>query len=218
MNKQYNWLNHVFNFLAVILGVYLAFYINEKAKANQDRNESMIWMNSLVNDLSEDIKTYEAYQIPENIQHQQNVENLLNLLLTDSLAGREDQLSTIFQVENYVPTSSTYSSMKSTGKLGLIEDLALQKKLTDYYDGLVLESVKKGEYQVDFFTNELLTWLTNNVDLVEMKVLNKDELMVLRNKLIIYEALIDQKVKTYEMVVEDSKKLKLRIESILEAK
>lgn len=218
MKIKYNWLNHLFNFLAVILGVYLAFYINEKAKINQDRNESLILMKSLANDFSEDIKTYEEYQIPENIQHQKNVENLLKLLSTDSLAGIEDQLSTIFQLENFAPTTSTYSSMPSSGKLRLIEDLALQKKLSDYYEGLVLESIKKGEFQVDFFTNELLTWLTNNVDLLEMEILNKEELIVLRNKLIIYESLIGQKVKAYEMIVEDSRKLKQRIESIIKAK
>ncbi|MCO6477573.1 MAG: hypothetical protein J5I94_13160 [Phaeodactylibacter sp.] len=44
MKGKYNWLNHLLNFVAVILGVYLAFYINEKAKANQDKNESLLLM------------------------------------------------------------------------------------------------------------------------------------------------------------------------------
>ena len=64
MKRKYNWMNHFFNFLAVILGVYLAFYLSERSKINQERKESMILMNSLVNDLSDDIKTYESYQIP----------------------------------------------------------------------------------------------------------------------------------------------------------
>lgn len=218
MKRNYNWLNHVFNFLGVILGVYLAFYINERAKINEDRNESRLLMQSLVNDLTEDISTYEKYQIPENIQHQQNIGDLLQSLLTDSIERAEGQLAVIFQIENFAPTTSTYSSMKSAGKLRLIEDLALRKKLADYYEGLAVESVRKGEFQVDFFSNELMTWLTNNADLVEMAILNKNEVIVLRNKLIIYESLIAQKVKSYEMLVEESKKLKMRIESILQSK
>lgn len=216
MKKQYSWLNHVFNFLAVILGVYLAFYINESAKINQDRNESVILMNSLVNDLSEDIEAYEKYQIPLNIQHLQHVEKMLELMLMESLEGVEKQLSSILQLENFAPTTSTYTSMKSSGKIRLIEDLTLQKKLSDFYDGLVLESLEKGEFQVDFFTNEILTWLTYNADLLEMKILNPGELFVLRNKLIIYGSSIEQKVSSYEMIVEDSKALKKSIESILE--
>ena len=53
---------------------------------------------------------------------------------------------------------------------------------------------------------------------MEMAILNKDEVIVLRNKLIIYESLIAQKVKSYEMLVGNSKKLKLHIESILQSK
>jgi hypothetical protein len=215
MKRSYHWLNHVLNFIAVILGVYLAFYINESAKANQDRAESRLLLQSLVTDLTKDISAYEQYQIPVNIQHQQGVERLVDLLVKDSLAGVASQLPTIFQLENYAPTASTYSSMKAAGKLRLIEDLALQKELTDYYDGLVLESIEKGEYQVDFFTNELLAWLTNNVDLLTMDLLKPGELILLRNKLIIYQSLIEQKVQAYEMIVENSKQLKTRIESIL---
>lgn len=217
MKRKSNWSNHLFNFLAVILGVYLAFYINEKAKQNQDRNESVVLMNSLVGDLSEDIRVYEEFQIPLNRQHQQNVGKFLEMLLTDSLEGINAQLPTIMQVENFSPTTSTYSSMKSSGKLRLIEDLTLQKKLTDYYDGLAVESQMKGEYQVDYFTNELLAWLTNNVDLAVMEILNKDDLILLRNKLIIYESLIAQKVNAYEMIVESSKELKLSIETLLDS-
>lgn len=215
--KKYGWLNHLLNFLAVILGVYLAFYINERAQINQDRNESLILMRSLVNDLSEDISIYEEYQIPVNIQHQQNVENLLDLLMTDNMEGINTQLSAVLQLENFVPNTSTYSSMKSSGKIRLIDDLGLHKMLTDYYEGLVIESEKKGEFQFEFFSNELLPWLTYNVDMVNMEILNRDELIILRNKLIIYGSLIDQKINAYEMLVEDSRELKLHFESILEA-
>jgi hypothetical protein len=217
MKRKQNWLNHLFNFLAVILGVYLAFLINEKAKNNQDNNESRTLMASLVNDLSEDIRDYEKYQIPVNIQHQQNVESLLNLLLTDSLEAISDQIPAILSVENFAPTTSTYSSMKASGKLGLIDDLALQKSLTGYYEGLAVENIRKGDFQVDYFTNELMTWLTNNVDLTNMQLIHTDELMVFRNKLIIYGSLISQKVESYEMSVESSRVLKLQIESILDS-
>lgn len=89
--------------------------------------------------------------------------------------------------------------------------------LTDYYDGLVFESTRKGQYQVDYFTNELLAWLTKNVDFYDMQLLNKNGLVVLRNQLMIYASLIDQKVNSYQMIVEDSKKLKRHMELILES-
>jgi len=215
MKRKQNWLNHLFNFLAVILGVYLAFYINERAQINQDQNESIMLMNSLLADLSKDIKAYEEYQIPVNKQYQQNVERLLSSLMTNDMDEIGEKISDVLGVENFTPSTSTYSSIKASGKLGLINDLELQKMLTDFYEGLAVESIRKGEYQVDFFTGELMTWLTTNVDLTDMQLIHSDELIVFKNKLIIYGSLINQKVESYEMIVEDSKKLQLQIESLL---
>jgi len=215
MKRKQNWLNHLFNFLAVILGVYLAFYINERAQINQDQNESIMLMNSLLADLSKDIKAYEEYQIPVNKQYQQNVERLLSSLMTNDMDEIGEKISDVLGVENFTPSTSTYSSIKASGKLGLIDDLELQKMLTDYYEGLAVESIRKGEYQVDFFTGELMSWLTNNVDLTDMQLIHTNELIVFRNKLIIYGSLINQKVESYEMIVEDSKKLQFQIESLL---
>lgn len=59
--------------------------------------------------------------------------------------------------------------------------------------------------------------MTNNIDFTDMELLNTDDVIVLRNKLIIYGSLIKQKVASYEIVVENSTKLKLHIESILES-
>ena len=189
MKSKTNWLNHFINFLAVILGVYLAFFINEQAKKSQDRSEGIMWMTSLVNDFEQDIQTYEKYQIPVNARIQQNIAALIDMLASGNTVDIENKLSAILQVENFSPTVSTYSSMKLSGKLQLIEELDLQKKLTSYYEGLVVESNKKDEYQVNFFTNELMDWLTDNVDLMEMKLLRDDDLITLRNKLIIYGSL-----------------------------
>ena len=172
----------------------------------------------MVSDLSGDIKIYNNFEIPENREQMQNIERLLGLLQTDSIDAISSQLATVFQVENCAPSTSTYSSMKASGKLGIIDDLALQKKLSDYYEGIAIESVKKGEFQVEYFTSQLLPWLTNNVDLIEMRVLNENELLPLRNKLIIYLSLIDQKVNSYQMLVDDSEKVKQQIEALLESK
>lgn len=207
MKRPHHAWNHIFNFLAVILGVYLAFYINEKAIANKERNESVILMNSMRNDLQADIKTYNDYQIPGNVTQQERIGKILELLLADSLVDIGQELALVFQVDNYTPTNSTYSSMKSTGKLVLLNDLALEQAVSNFYEGSAMECIKKSEFQVDYFTTELLPWLTRNVDLVDMSLLSTDELIILRNKLIIYESLIEQKVNTYRTIVAESEEL-----------
>lgn len=212
MKRNNNWLNHFLNFLAVILGVYLAFYVNERAKISENTKESIVLMKSLFNDLKSDIAIYEDFQIPENTIHKKNVDSLLISIINNRLDSIDAQLPFVFQVQNFAPNASTYSSLKSSGKLGLIEDLDLQKKLSEYYDGTVIESSRKGEFQAEYFTDVLLDWSITNIDLLEMKLLKKDDLLVFKNMLVIYSSLIEQKTDSYRNIVEEAKILKNSIE------
>ncbi len=215
MKTSYHWTNHVFNFLGVILGVYLGFYMNETGRVSQENRERRILMSALVADLASDIKTFEDYQIPVNIQHKQDLDSLLNALLSDSIAEVNRQLPVVFQLDNFAATTTTYSSMKASGKLALIEDLELQQNLTWYYEGIAQEGINKGQFQLDIFTDELLGWLAEHADLVKMEIRNKDDLVILQNKVLIYSSAIDQKLGHYEMQLENSKQLKAQIDSLL---
>jgi hypothetical protein len=214
MNGKYHWLNHILNFIAVILGVYLAFYLNERAEIRLENKESEVLLNSVLNDLAADIRVYNEYQLPMNKNQLQDTEVLINMLWKDSLDGVADLIGKVLQIENYVPPAATYNSMKSSGKLSLIKDLKLQKMLTGFYDGSVRESMSKSEYQVDFFTDHLVTWLIEDYDMIEDKFLNEDGFTVLRNKLMFYQMIIDQKVGSYELIVEEANELIEHIESL----
>ena len=203
------------NFIAVILGVYLAFYINQEAQSSREKKEGILLMNSMINDLESDIKVYVDYQIPAIIKYKEEVDSLLMLLVTNNFEAINEQLPKILQVENYVPTTSTYTSMKSSGKVKLLKGLKLQKDLSDYYDGLVEECIHKNELQVTFFLDELMHWLILNADFLEMALPKDADFRVLQNKLIIYSSFVDQKIKNYEMIVEDSELLKQQLDSLV---
>ncbi|NET37027.1 MAG: hypothetical protein F6K19_34220 [Cyanothece sp. SIO1E1] len=215
MKKKYNWSSHLLNFISVILGVYLAFYVDARGKAREDRREAKLLMQSMVNDLKADIKSYETYQIPFNTNYQEGVDSILTFLVSKNVEGIENKLPTILQVENYAPNISIYNSMKTSGKLRLIEDVQLQKSLSDFYDGTAQECISKNDIQADYFLNEVMSWLRLNTDLMQMKLLPDRELLVLQNTLMIYQSLVNQKVRQYGLVVEESKALQEQIEAVL---
>jgi hypothetical protein len=217
MKKKYNYWTHIFDFLAVILGVYLAFYINDQAQNNQRVKEGKALMAAMVDELDQDIQIYEAYHLPVNKQHEKNIE----LLVEKIMEGEEnlgEYLSGVVELENYRPASSTYKSMKDSGKLSLIDNLDLQRELNSYYDNLAIESERKGDFQADYLTGEILTWLTNNVDLITDEILHPKELVPFRNKLLIYTSIVNQKIASYEEVVERAKALKGLLEEEMKDK
>lgn len=216
MKRTYHWVNHLLNFLAVILGVYLAFYINDRAQAAEEKKEYTALMQSLIHELSADIKTYETYQIPVNKAYLEQIDTLLTLLTSKQLEEANQALGALFQVENYVPSNSTYISIKSAGKFKLIQDLSLQKQLSDFYDGTALECIKKTELQADYFMEKVMDWMTRHADLIEMQIQAGADLTVLQNILLIYHSLVDQKIRSYEQVVDESNVLMEGIQALLE--
>ena len=73
----------------------------------------------------------------------------------------------------------------------------------------------KNDIQADYFLNEVMSWLRLNTDLMQMKLLPDRELLVLQNTLMIYQSLVNQKVRQYGLVVEESKALQEQIEGVL---
>ncbi len=211
MKKRYNWLNHLFNFLAVILGVYLAFYVNERAKQAASKKELSLLVNAMVNDLSADIKAYEDYHVPVNQNHYQLIDSLIGLLTLGDIAGSEGLLAGTIQLENYIPNNTIYNSIKSSGKLQLIEDINIQEALSDFYDGTVMECTAKNEIQAEYLFDNVLPWLVSNTDLAVMELVHKEDLLVFKNTLIIYQTIIEQKTAHYEYIVDKAGALKEKL-------
>jgi hypothetical protein len=204
--------NHILNFIAVILGVLMAFYISDSAELKAERRESNQLKKALISDLSADIKAYEDYQIPINEEQLKEVDSILLCLIEEDLEGTSEKLGALFQIENYVPTKSTFISMNSSGKLELIRDIKLRRALSDFYDGVAVESEEKSQVQVDFFLEDLLQWLMTHTDFTTMEFTDTNNMVVFRNKLIIYRSFIEQKTKEYRRVLVQSKTLRVKLE------
>ncbi len=214
MKTNHVWLGHVLNFLAVILGVYLAFAINEQSKQAGELKEARQLMGAMAAELEDDTRTYREYHIPINQQYEQTLDSLILALVDEDVARAEEFLPALFQIENYVPNASVYNSMKSSGKIRLIEDLELQKKMSDFFDGTVLECTAKNELQADFFLDNLIPWLLENSDLLEMSLDNTEDLRTLKNLLLTYQSLVSQKTSHYQLIAKTSQELIKHIDSI----
>lgn len=212
--KSINVLNHGLNFVAVILGVLFAFYIDSCTEKNKEQGELNEIIESLIDDLKSDHEAYSEHQIPINEKQAKELEKLISEVLEIN-KNEDPQLSVVFEIENYSPTSSTYLSINSSGKINLFDDLKIKKSLSNYYDILSQESIKKGELQVNFFINEILPWMIENSNLADLSSEGFTGNTKLANKLILYKTFIENKTDQYKAIDKTSIELQRMLEEAL---
>lgn len=196
-----NWPEAILNFIAVILGVFLAFQIESSAADAREEKELEEIIQSFVKELENDHRNYVDYQIPSNEAISASIDTLLILIKGGEEGG---QLNLPLDLNNYSPVSSTYSSVVSSGKFSLIKDLQIKKGITNYYESLSSEAEQRGQVQVEYFLKEIIPWLVANTDLLNVELedfLEDDEFA---NLLLIYKGLIDNKISQYELVAAEA--------------
>jgi len=207
--KKINWPDHLLNFVAVILGVLLAFQIESIAENNKEKRELNEILQSFIEDIDMDRETYDDFQIPTNEQQSEMIGKLLTSILSNQVDSIEEQISVTFDVQNYSPISSTYLSVISSGKFGLIRDFEIKKAISDYYDVLAGESLKQGEVQMEFFLKEIIPWMVENTNILDIESEDVDGNIEFANRLVIYQTLINNKARQYKKLSKAAEELKI---------
>ena len=214
MNKL-NWLNHFLNFVSVILGVSLAFFLNDYAIDKQLAQKQHLFLNALYEEIDRDIQVYDTYQIQRN---QLQVETL-NFCI-QSLQERTNSdsvLSVISQAigyRNYQPSKVAFESISQSGNYELIRDFELSRDLINYYNVLGEEAKLRGIEQINFYQGEVLRWMLDNTNVSSTRAEDLYSAAFI-NRLIVYRSLVKNKIAQYERLVTQGEKLKLKVETEL---
>jgi len=207
--KNIRWPDQILNFLGVILGVLMAFYISSAAESHKEEQELENILSSFRTELGNDLKEYSESQIP---YHEAQIESIGKLFesLSDSA---DEELSVVFEATNYSPQNTTYLSVVSSGKLALIKDLELRKNISRYYDVLSSEAVERGKAQIDFFMNEIIPWMIDHTDLMNVETEDVAGDTAFANRLLLYQSLIQGKTEQYQEISNSAHVLLQQIEA-----
>lgn len=133
--KKKDWTGYLLELLVVIIGVTIAFGLNNWREGSKQDDLEELYLQSLQNDLAQD-----AAMLADWKDRQEATIARIGQLIAMKTSGRvvEDSLSACFRAMNYslafVPTSSTFRSMESSGNLSIISDFEMRKALTTYYE------------------------------------------------------------------------------------
>lgn len=213
MKNQINWFDHLFNVLSVIIGVSLAFLVNDSAESRKKQNEYNAVIDSFLEELYSDKTTYIDYQIPDNKDQAKVISQVLQLIEREETDSLIQKFSRAIGINNYHPPGVTFSSLQSAGRLEIIEDFELRKELSTYHTILAEEARLRGQIQVDFYMDQLMPWLLINTDFKnpDTQALNDPHLS---NLLILYQSFLENKVSNYERMVDQIDYLEEKLKNL----
>ncbi|WP_424964247.1 hypothetical protein [Ekhidna sp.] len=211
--KSINWFDHLFNFLAVILGVSLAFYVNSTAEEKRLNTETLQIINSFTEELARDRRVYENYQLVENKMRLERLDKVIDLISKRKTDSLDYLVMRSLPFTNYAPQAVTFKSTSATGKFDLLNDYDLRMNLSKYYTVTAKEAEYRGAGQVEFYQDNIMPWLIQNTDFIQRDasaLLDREFL----NMLIIYRDLIHNKIRQYEVLAERSAELEAELDTL----
>lgn len=129
-----NWKDHLINFVVVIVGVTIAFYLSNRKEGMEKVQLEKSSLASIVTDLDEDIEFLKASTDTLKIL-KSRIGNFVNDLMTGQAA--RDSLFEYISIQYvqlpFFPQDNTYQSLVASGKLDVIADFELRKQLTELY-------------------------------------------------------------------------------------
>ncbi|MEM6642302.1 MAG: hypothetical protein AAF616_04925 [Bacteroidota bacterium] len=214
--QKINWLDHLVNFLSVIIGVSLAFVISNKSEQFKLDREFKLNVEAILEEVNSDIRNFETYQIPDNREKLERQNQALRLVSENTGGDSLTQyLQVFFDINNYSPTNTTINSLITSGKLDLINDFELKKMILSYQI-FAQELEAQGDFQVEYFMDRIIPWFIKNPSFLieEQKSKQKDgrdntDLVFI---LTFYNSFLASKVGKYEEALIQAKALRDKLE------
>ena len=123
------WSNYLIELLIVIIGISIAFWLNNIAIDNKDKREKIVYLSDIRNDLKTD-----SLRLLRNVRNNEIKDQKINLALSliNKTAPADSVLVNVIEIGNYdffSPDNFTLTSLLQSGDLKLIDSEEIKKEL-----------------------------------------------------------------------------------------
>ncbi len=127
------WKDHLINFIAVMVGVTIAFYLSNRKESSDREKLEKSSLESVIQDLDRDIAF--LTQSTDTLTALKGKLKIVvdKLMANVALENADESFGILFVQLPFIPSDNTYQSLLASGKLDVIEDFSLRKQMTDLY-------------------------------------------------------------------------------------
>lgn len=161
--KNINWQYAIGEVIIVIIGISIAFSLNNWAQKKAAAEKEAIYLEHLAEDLQDEKKQLEA--LSDAIKKKIEIVHELRPVFGSGADDRRAASGKFFQlmdVPSFIPETTTYSSLVNSGDMNLITDFELRRAIEKHYanhkviakDYSRIEQIFK-KYIADFFIHNI---------------------------------------------------------------
>ena len=217
MKTKINWANHFVELIVVIIGITIAFMLENWRQENANHDLEQKYLNSLKSDLMSDNKLLDS--TVSSVEKQiSKLRDFITEIKTGTVVKQkaENIIPQVLISYGFAPKLATYQSITNSGNLNIITDYKLIESLASYYNSYDEISIKeKGLY--DYQLKFVLPYVYENVDFLSGKMVNKSAINGFEFKNIVtgYYTLVGQNLEAYKNYQLANKELLENIEKYL---
>lgn len=217
MKQKINWTNHLIELLVVVIGITIAFMLENGRQERADRELEQKYMLSYKADLQ-----FDKTNLDSIITSVQNKIYLLRTFLGDIGTGvvkqsrAEEIIAEMMSNHSFFPKTATYESVKNSGGMNVVSDYEIKEAIVSYYT-LNEELRLKEQVFFDYLQAFVLPFTYKSLDFISGKIIKRAAINNIEFNNIVagYYALTEQNFKAYREFQEANKNLFVKIENWL---
>ena len=159
------WRNHLIELITVVIGITIAFGLNNWNEDRKDRQMEREYLQSIVADLENDIENMGG--VIDTSSHLSS-QTLKLIRLVKSGENLEDSLSVYligaYSYAYFLPTTNTYEALQGSGNFSLIRNFELRQKIIAQYNQHFGSVKEYDQVYRDFLQNQFMPRLFKEVD------------------------------------------------------
>ena len=203
MKTKINWLNHFIEVIVVIIGISIAFILNNWRENYSKKLVELKYIESFREDINIDFENLENV-LEKDRQKKSHLERYIASLKMNAfnIDSTVSILSDMLTNYNFNPQTSTYQAIISSAHINYVTNYELKKLIISYYKNF--EELEQGETIYNMYVNNyVVPFVYDNLDLLENKIIDQSVLRQKkhRNLIVGYYALLMQKVTMYEDIL-----------------
>ena len=212
--KRRKTVEYIIEFILVVLGISLAFWLGERAEHNKEDRLQHEYLEALLLDLSEDLDLIDYIMVLN-----QGRSDLLKSVEDSSINGTgnlddtAEILTDLADLDLFYPNDFTYISLKQSGDFKILKSQEIRKVLVKLYSSY--ESIDKEQTNlVNSLDNNFFPSFYQNYEVLRSRIINRNYFK--SPELLNYVGLTRKKLNTISIYFDRSKNLAEQVTSLIQ--